>query len=212
MCEGLDNNFLNIDIIVGKVMMGLPAGVKTTQIVDLCAETCAYMAIVHPDYTMLANRISVSSLHKTTYDDIKDVANQLYNFVDSCDRSASLLDQKTYEIIIANADKINAKIDYTRDFNYDFFGFKTLEKSYLLRVGNKKIAERPQHLLMRVSIGIHQEDLEAAFETYDLMSQQWFTHATPTLFNSGTPKPQMSSCFLLAMREDSINGIYDTLK
>lgn len=170
------------------------------------------MAIVHPDYTMLANKISVSSLHRTTFDDIRDVAEKLFRFVDSCDRPAPLLDQKTYEIIIANADQINARIDYTRDFNYDFFGFKTLERAYLLRCENKSIAERPQHLLMRVSIGIHQEDLESAFETYDLMSEQWFTHATPTLFNSGTPMPQMSSCFLLAMREDSINGIYDTLK
>jgi ribonucleotide reductase alpha subunit len=111
-----------------------------------------------------------------------------------------------------NADEINKRLDYTRDYNYDFFGFKTLEKAYLLRVENKNIAERPQHLLMRVSIGIHLDDLESAFETYDLMSQLWFTHATPTLFNSGTPQPQMSSCFLLTMREDSINGIYDTLK
>lgn len=167
----------------------LPLGVKTSQITDLCAETCAYMAIVHPDYTNLANKISVKALHKTTFDDIRLVAEKLYRFVDSCNRPAPLLDPKTYEIIVANADQINARIDYTRDYNYDFFGYKTLEKAYLLRVENKTIAERPQHLLMRVSIGIHQEDLEAAFETYDLMSQQWFTHATPTLFNSGTPMP-----------------------
>jgi ribonucleoside-diphosphate reductase subunit M1 len=123
--------------------------------VDLCAETCAYMAIFHPDYTLLANKISVSSLHKTTPDDIAKVAETLYRFIDSCGRPAPLLDKKTYEIIIKNADVINARLDYTRDFNYDFFGFKTLEKAYLLRVENKKIAERPQHLLMRVSIGIH---------------------------------------------------------
>jgi len=188
------------------------AGVKSIQIVDLCAETCAYMAIVHPDYTILANRVTVKALHKRTPDDIRQVAETLYRFVDSCDRPAPLLDTITYETIIKNADAINAKIDYARDFNYDFFGYKTLEKSYLLRVGNKVIAERPQHLLMRVSIGIHKGDLDSAFETYDLMSNQWFTHATPTLFNSGTPQPQMSSCFLLAMKEDSIDGIYDTLK
>ena len=186
-------------------------GVKTTQIVDLCAETCAYMAIVHPDYTMLANRISVGSLHKTTDADIRKVADTLYHFT-SNGRPAPLLDANTYAIIQKHGDEINKRLDYTRDFNYDFFGYKTLEKSYLLRVENKRIAERPQHMLMRVSIGIHQEDLESAFETYDLMSQQWFTHATPTLFNSGTTMPQMSSCFLLAMKEDSIHGIYDTLK
>jgi ribonucleoside-diphosphate reductase subunit M1 len=129
--------------------------VKTTQIVDLCAETCAYMAIVHPDYTMLANRISVSSLHRTTPDDMAEVAEILHKFVDSCGRPAPLLDDKTYNVIIQNKEKINAKLDYSRDFNYDFFGFKTLEKSYLLRVENKRVAERPQHLLMRVSIGIH---------------------------------------------------------
>jgi len=212
MCDGLNKDHLNVEIVVGKVMMGLPKGVKTTQIVDLCAETCAYMAIVHPDYTMLANRISVSSLHKTTADDIAEVAETLFRFTDSCGRPAPLLDEITYSVMIKNKDAINKKIDYTRDFNYDFFGYKTLERAYLLKVENKKIAERPQHLLMRVSIGIHQHDLESAFETYDLMSEQWFTHATPTLFNSGTPQPQMSSCFLLNMQEDSIHGIYDTLK
>ena len=128
------------------------------------------MAIVHPDYTILANKISVSSLHKTTDDDISKVAETLFKFVDSCGRKAGLLDEKTYNIIMSNAEAINKRIDYSRDFNYDFFGFKTLEKAYLLRVGDKKIVERPQHLLMRVSIGIHQEDLESAFETYDLMS------------------------------------------
>ena len=128
------------------------------------------MAIVHPDYTMLANRISVKALHKSTSDDIRVVAETLYRYIDNCGRNASLLDVKTYEVMIKYGDQINAKIDYTRDFAYDFFGFKTLEKSYLLRVADKKIAERPQHLLMRVSIGIHLDDLESAFETYDLMS------------------------------------------
>lgn len=155
MSEGLDMHFIDVDLIANKVQSGLPAGVKTTQIVDLCAETCAYMAIVHPDYTMLANRISVSSLHRTTPDDMAEVAEILHKFVDSCGRPAPLLDDKTYNVIIQNKEKINAKLDYSRDFNYDFFGFKTLEKSYLLRVENKRVAERPQHLLMRVSIGIH---------------------------------------------------------
>ena len=175
------------------------------------AETCANLAIMHPDYTVLANRCSVRALHKRTHSDIREVAKQLYSMKDKVGRPAPLLSDDVYRVIMENGDKINEVIDYTRDFQYDFFGFKTLERSYLLKVEGI-IAERPQHLLMRCSIGIHLDDLDAAFETYNLMSEQSFTHATPTLFNSGTPKPQMSSCFLLAMREDSIDGIYDTLK
>jgi ribonucleoside-diphosphate reductase subunit M1 len=180
-------------------------------IVTLTAETCAYLAMAHPDYSILANRVAVSALHARTSDDIRIVAESLYAYKDICGRPAPLLSDAVYNVMLKHADKINAAFDYTRDFGYDFFGFKTLERAYLLRVDNK-IAERPQHMLMRCSIGIHLEDLESAFETYDLMSQMWFTHATPTLFNSGTPKAQMSSCFLLTMREDSIEGIYDTLK
>ena len=181
------------------------------EITNLAAETCAYMAIVHPDYTILANRISVSALHDSTSDDFSKVADTLFNYKDVCGRKASLLSEEVYNVVMKNKDLINSKIDYSRDFNYDFFGFKTLERSYLLKC-HGKVVERPQHLLMRCSIGIHLDDLDAAFETYELMSNQWFTHATPTLFNSGTPKPQMSSCFLLAMQDDSIDGIYDTLK
>ena len=160
---------------------------------------------------MLANRISVASLHKETKADVKEVSDILKNFIDKSGREAPLLSDEVYEVFQKNADAINAKIDYKLDFSYDFFGFKTLERAYLLRVNNI-IVERPQFMLMRCAIGIHVTDLESAFETYDYMSQQWFTHATPTLFNSGTTRPQMSSCFLLAMKEDSIDGIYDTLK
>lgn len=177
----------------------------------MTAETCAYMAIVHPDYTKLANRVTVQALHDRTESCMLAVANKLYHYKDKCDRPAPLLADEVYAVIRDNFERINEVIDYSRDFEYDFFGFKTLERAYLLKVEGE-IAERPQHMLMRCSIGIHVNDLEAAFETYNLMSQQWFTHATPTLFNSGTSKPQMSSCFLLAMRDDSIDGIYDTLK
>ena len=187
-------------------------GITRQELADLTAETAAYMTIIHPDYSVLANRIAVSALHARTDSDISKVAHTLYYFTDKCDRPAPLLSKKCFECITKHADKINAVLDYSRDFNYDFFGFKTLERAYLLRVKDKKIVERPQHMLMRCSIGIHNEDLKSAFETYDLMSKMWFTHATPTLFNSGTPTPQMSSCFLLTMREDSIEGIYDTLK
>ena len=169
------------------------------------------MAIVHPDYTNLANRITVQGLHDRTFSCMKQTADKLYNFTDRAGRAAPLLSAKVYQIITEHYERINEVLDFSRDFSYDFFGFKTLERAYLLKVDGK-IVERPQHMLMRASLGIHEDDLESAFETYNLMSQMWFTHATPTLFNSGTPKPQMSSCFLLAMREDSIEGIYDTLK
>jgi len=202
---------VNLDLVVEKVRKGLTNSVTVDDIVTLTAETSAYLTMLHPDFSVLANRVAVSALHKRTSDDIKVVAESLFNYKDVCGRPAPLLSDEVFNVMNKHADKINAAFDYTRDFGYDFFGFKTLEKSYLLRVDNK-VAERPQHMLMRCSIGIHLEDLEAAFETYDLMSQMWFTHATPTLFNSGTPKAQMSSCFLLAMREDSIEGIYDTLK
>ena len=150
------------------------------------------MTIIHPDYSILASRIAVSSLHKETPDSFYEAMKMLKNYVDKAGREAPLISDEVYEIVEANKDKIEEHIDFKRDHSYDFFGFKTLERSYLLKVDNK-IVERPQTMLMRVSIGIHKKDLESAFETYDLMSQKWFTHATPTLFNSGTPKPQMSS-------------------
>jgi len=183
--DGLNKQYMNVDIIIGKVAQGIYNGVTTTEISALAAETCAYMAIVHPDYTMLANRIAVTALHDRTFDDIREVADALYTLTDKVGRPAPLLADDVYKCICENADKINARLDYTRDFNYDFFGFKTLERGYLLKCDNKTV-ERPQHMLMRVSIGIHLYDLESAFETYDLMSNQWFTHATPTLFNAGT--------------------------
>lgn len=169
------------------------------------------MTIVHPDYSILAARIAVSNLHKQTKDSFAEVISDLRNYIDENGREAPLVSEELFNLVMKNKAKYEAAIDYKRDLNYDYFGFKTLEKSYLLKLRGK-IAERPQTMLMRVSIGIHGEDVERAILTYNLMSDKWFTHATPTLFNSGTPKPQMSSCFLLAMREDSIEGIFDTLK
>ena len=169
------------------------------------------MTLVHTDFSRLAARVSVSSLHKETPDTFYEAASKLRNYVDNTGKEAPLLSEEVFEAIEENKEKIEAAIDFQRDFTYDFFGFKTLEKSYLLKVGGK-IIERPQTMLMRVSIGIHKKDIDSAIETYDLMSQKWFTHATPTLFNSGTCKPQMSSCFLLAMRDDSIEGIFETLQ
>jgi ribonucleoside-diphosphate reductase alpha chain len=170
------------------------------------------MTVQHPDYAKLAARIAVSNLHKNTKKVFSEVMSDLYHYVNPrTGKKAPLLSDETYKVIMDNAEKLDSTIIYNRDFGYDYFGFKTLERSYLLKI-NGEIAERPQHLLMRVAIGIHQEDIDEAIETYELMSKKFFTHATPTLFNAGTPKPQMSSCFLLQIQDDSIDGIYDTLK
>ena len=196
-----------------KVIEGLYDGVTTSILDGLAAEIAAAKTIEHPDYATLAARIAVSSLHKETEEDFLTVSDMLYNFVnDKTGERAPLLSEDTYEVILKNIGVIKEAIDYNRDFSYDFFGFKTLCRSYLFKKVDGTIIERPQHMLMRVSIGIHMEDIESAIETYHSMSKGLFTHATPTLFNSGTPKPQMSSCFLLKMKEDSISGIYDTLK
>ncbi len=188
--------------------MALP----TTELDNLAAETAASFTTKHPDFAVLAARIAVSNLHKNTTKSFSETASLLYNYIDNkTGDKAPLIADDVYAIILENADRLNASIIYERDYHFDFFGFKTLEKSYLLKV-NGKIVERPQHLFMRVALGIHKNDIDAAIETYNLMSEKWFIHATPTLFNGGTPKPQMSSCFLLSMKEDSIEGIYETLK
>ncbi len=195
-----------------RVIEGLYDGVTTSELDNLAAEIAATMTTTHPDYAKLAARISVSNLHKNTKKSFSETMEDLYTYVNPrTGKKAPLLSEEVHKIIQKNADKLDSSIIYNRDFGYDFFGFKTLERSYLLKL-NGQIVERPQHMLMRVSIGIHLNDIESALETYELMSKRYFTHATPTLFNSGTPKPQMSSCFLLAMKDDSIDGIYDTLK
>jgi ribonucleoside-diphosphate reductase alpha chain len=195
-----------------RVIEGLYDGVSTTELDNLAAETAASMTIAHPDYAQLAARIAISNLHSNTNKSFSETMNEMYHFVNSRNgQKAPLLSEEVHLVIQENAEFLNSHIIYNRDFNYDYFGFKTLERSYLLRI-NGKIVERPQHMLMRVSVGIHLNDMKSVIETYDLMSKKYFTHATPTLFNAGTPKPQMSSCFLLAMQDDSIDGIYDTLK
>ncbi|MGB2501844.1 MAG: ribonucleoside-diphosphate reductase subunit alpha [Flavobacteriaceae bacterium] len=195
-----------------RVIEGLYDGVTTSELDNLASEIAATMTTTHPDYAKLAARISVSNLHKNTKKSFSETMKDLYEYVNPrTGKKAPLLSDEVYKVIQDNAEKLDSSIIYNRDFGYDFFGFKTLERSYLLKL-NGVIAERPQHMLMRVSIGIHIDDLDAAIETYEMMSKRYFTHATPTLFNSGTPKPQMSSCFLLTMKDDSIDGIYDTLK
>ena len=211
MCYGLDP-LVSPEAVAMKVIEGLFDGVTTTQLDNLAAEVAAAKTIDHPDYALLASRISVSNLHKETKKVFSDVMSDLYTYIDpKTGENAALLSDEVYQVIQDNKEKLDSSIIYDRDFRYDYFGFKTLTRSYLLKLKGE-IAERPQQMLMRVSIGIHKNDIDSAIKTYNLMSEGWFTHATPTLFNSGTPKPQMSSCFLLTMKEDSIEGIYDTLK
>ena len=211
LCYGL-NVLVDPVRVAMRVIEGLYDGVSTSTLDNLAAEIAASMTTTHPDYAQLAARISVSNLHKNTKKSFSETMTDLYDYVNPrTGKKAPLLSDEVYTIIKDNADFLDSSIIYNRDFGYDFFGFKTLERSYLLKL-NGKIAERPQHMLMRVSIGIHLNDLDAVIETYELMSKRFFTYATPTLFNSGTPKPQISSCFLLTMKDDSIDGIYDTLK
>lgn len=205
---------LNVDplLITQKAINGVFTGVSTKELDILTAETSAYMSTQHPDYGLLAARIVVSNLHKETSSNWEDVVDQLFYYINpKTQQKCPLISEEVYKCIKKNIKVLEKAIDYERDYNYDFFGFKTLQRSYLIKI-DEKIVERPQHMLMRVSIGIHLDDLQTAIKTYDLMSQGWYTHATPTLFNSGTPFPQMSSCFLLTMNEDSIEGIYETLK
>ena len=195
-----------------KVTAGVYKGVTTSELDELAAETAASMTTTHPDYAQLAARIAVSNLHKNTLKSFSETVEMMHKYVNpKTDEKAPLIADDVYEIIMANKERLDREIIYDRDSQYDFFGYKTLERSYLLRV-NGKVVERPQHMLMRVSVGIHKENVEAAIETYHMLSERWFTHASPTLFNAGTPRPQLSSCFLLTMKEDSIEGIYDTLK
>jgi len=210
LCYGL-NPIVEPEKVAMKVIKGIYEGVSTTELDNLAAETAATLTVTHPDYALLASRIAVSNLHKNTKKSFSQVMTDLYEYVDPITNNpASLLADDVYKIIKENASQLDSTIIYDRDFSYDYFGFKTLERSYLLKLKGE-VAERPQQMLMRVAIGIHKEDIDSAIETYNLMSEGWFTHATPTLFNAGTPKPQMSSCFLLTMKEDSIQGIYDTL-
>lgn len=211
LCYGLDP-MVDATVVTMKVIDGIYDGVTTTELDNLTAEVAATMTVKHPDYAQLASRIAVSNLHKNTKKSFSETMKDLYEYVDpKTGEKASLIAEDVYQIIRRNADVLDSAIIYDRDFSYDFFGFKTLERSYLLRM-HGKVVERPQQMLMRVAVGIHKEDLDSAIRTYNDLSEGWYTHATPTLFNAGTPKPQMSSCFLLQLKDDSISGIYDTLK
>ncbi|GAB4333019.1 MAG: ribonucleoside-diphosphate reductase subunit alpha [Flammeovirgaceae bacterium] len=212
LCYGLDLRHVDPVEVAKKVIMGLYDGVTTQQLDELAAETAAAMATKHPDYAILAARIAISNLHKLTSQSFSSTMKRLYTYTDpKTGENAGMISKTSYEVIRKNAQRLDEAIDYKRDFEFDYFGFKTLERSYLLKIDGKPV-ERPQHMFMRVAVGIHGKDIDAAIETYNLMSEKWFIHATPTLFNAATPKPQLSSCFLLTMKDDSITGIYDTLK
>ena len=212
LSEGLNSKWVDPGHVTKLTIEGLYDGVTTRELDQLAAETAASLASHHPEYSRLAARICVDDLHRATKDNFTDVITDLREYIDpESGKHAPLISEEVFDVIMEHAEVLNNHIDYSRDNNYDYFGFKTLERSYLLRL-NGEIAERPQHMLMRVSVGIHHGNIPKALETYDLMSQGYFTHATPTLFNSGTPMPQMSSCFLLTMQDDSLDGIYDTLK
>lgn len=212
LCYGLHMDYVSPIEVAKKVIDGIYDGVTTVELDNLAAETAASLTTKHPDYATLAARVAISNLHKVTSKSFSNTMKRLYTYEDpKTGENASLIAKDVYEVIRKHAALLDSTIIYDRDYNYDYFGYKTLERSYLLRLDGK-IVERPQHMLMRVAVGIHKEDIESAIETYNLMSEKWFTHATPTLFNAGTPKPQLSSCFLLTMKDDSIPGIYDTLK
>ena len=212
LCYSLNPALVDPIDVAKKVIEGLYDGVTTSELDNLAAETAASLTTKHPDYALLASRIAISNLHKNTIKSFSETMRNLHVYVDpKTGKNASLIADDVWKVIEDNAALLDSTIIYDRDFGFDYFGFKTLEKSYLLKLDGK-IAERPQHLYMRVAVGIHKQDIDSVIKTYHLMSERWFTHATPTLFNAGTPKPQMSSCFLLAMKDDSIDGIYDTLK
>nr|WKN37461.1 ribonucleoside-diphosphate reductase subunit alpha [Tunicatimonas sp. TK19036] len=212
LCYKLDTNYVSAVEVAKKVITGIYDGVTTVELDNLAAETAATLTVKHPDYAVLAARIAISNLHKVTSKSFSNTMKRLYSYVDPKNgEHAPLISKETYSVIKKHAALLDSTIIYSRDYTYDYFGFKTLERSYLIKLDGK-VVERPQHMLMRVAVGIHGEDIEAAIETYNLLSEKWFTHATPTLFNAGTPKPQLSSCFLLTIQDDSIDGIYDTLK
>ena len=211
LCYGLDTRYVSHIEIAKKVIQGLYDGVTTTELDNLAAETAASMATQHPEYAILAARIAISNLHKNTKKSFVETLEDLYGYIDpKTGAKAGLIAKETLEIAQKNTDRLDSAIIYDRDYSFDYFGFKTLDRSYLLRMDGK-VVERPQHMLMRAALGIHGDDVDSAIKTYNLMSEKWFIHATPTLFNAGTPKPQLSSCFLLSMTDDSISGIFETL-
>lgn len=202
---------INYTALVMKVIDQLFDTISTIKIDELSAEQCASMSSVHPDYNILAGRIIVSNHQKNTSESFSKVMIQMYEYLDKHNKSSPLVSEELYRIVLEHRDELDNLCDYSRDFLIDYFGFKTLERAYLMKINGKSV-ERPQHMWLRVAVGIHGDNMEKVKKTYNLMSQKYFTHATPTLFNAGTPRPQLSSCFLISMESDSVEGIYNTLK
>ena len=202
---------INYSSLAMKVIDQLYSGISTTKIDELSAEQCASLASTHQDYNVLAGRIIISNNHKNTKHSFYEVTSDLYNNTDIHDVQCPIVTREIFDLVKKHRERLENSIDFNRDYLIDYFGFKTLERAYLMKIKNK-IVERPQHMWMRVSLGIHKDNIDRVLETYEFMSQKYFTHATPTLYNAGTPKPQLSSCYLLAMESDSIGGIYNTLK
>lgn len=208
---GLDTDYVDALEVATKVVSGIYDGISTQELDLLAAETSAALTYIHPDYSILAARIAITRLHKTTRKLFSETIEHLYNYIDpKTGKVAGLISDETYEAVKKNKDILNEAIIHDRDLNFDYFGFKTLERSYLLKT-NGQPSETPQHLYMRVAVGIWGNDIQNVLKTYELLSNHKLTHATPTLFNAGTKRPQLSSCFLLTMHEDSIAGIYKTL-
>jgi ribonucleoside-diphosphate reductase alpha chain len=211
MTYGLNSDFIDVLEISQKVIAGIFDGITTEALDNLAAETAASLVPRHPDYSLLASRIAVSRLHKTTKKKFSETIQDLYTYIDpETGKPASLINDGTYNVVMENKDTFDSAVIHDRDFSFEYFGFKTLEKSYLLKLYGQ-VAETPQHMYMRVSVGIWGADIKNALKTYELLSTHMMTHATPTLFNAGTRKPQLSSCFLLTTSDDSIAGIYKTL-
>ena len=206
---GLDSTVIDPIFVTQKITNRVYDEITTTQLDELAARICASMCTVHPDYGTLAARIEISNLQKNTEKVFSKVMDAVYNYHDLHGKHVPLISKKVWELSQEHAERINAEIIHNRDFKFNFFGFKTLERSYLLKI-NGVVVESPQNMIMRVSLGMHQENIDAAIESYHLMSNHYFTHATPTLFHAGTPRPQMSSCFLLGV-DDSITGIYKNI-
>ena len=212
LANGLDMKFIDPAEIAQRVVDGMYDDIKTTDLDELAAQVCASMATAHSDFARLAARIAISNLHKETDPSFAVTVKKLHAYVEPrTGLHAPFVSDEMLELVSLYGDRIDNEVEHDRDYEmFDYFGIKTLGKGYLMSFGNQPV-ERPQHMFMRVALGIHGEDLDAAFETYNYLSQKDFTHATPTLFNAGTPLPQMSSCFLVAMSDDSIKGIYKTL-
>ena len=212
LCYGFNSSLISPERIAQKVISGMYDGVTTTELDCLAAEITAYSSTIHPDFSVLAARIAISNLHKNTEKSFSENITKFYNYIHpQTKKMTPLVSEEIYNIVMKYKEKLDAVIIHDRDFYYDYFGFKTLEKSYLIKMDGI-VQERPQHMHMRVALGIHKDNIEKAIETYNLISQKYFTHATPTLYNAGTVRPQLSSCFLLSLEDDSIQGIYSTLQ